>query len=68
MKIYLDLLLSSIGLGYFIYGRNSKRFVFLIPGVILMVYSYFTDSIVLSLIIGIILLVAPWIINRFFVS
>ncbi|MEI6602904.1 MAG: hypothetical protein WCL54_05415 [Clostridia bacterium] len=68
MKIFIDLLISSIGLGYFIYGRKSQRFVFLIPGVVMMVYSYFTDSLILSIIIGVILLVFPWIASRFFIA
>jgi len=66
LKIFIDLLISSIGLGYFIYGRKSQSFVFLIPGVIMMVYSYFTDSILLSIIIGVVLLVFPWIASRVF--
>jgi len=68
LKIFIDLLISSIGLGYFIYGRKSQRFVFLIPGVVMMVYSYFTDSLILSIIIGVILLVFPWIASRFFIA
>ena len=65
MKIFVDLIISSIGFGYYIYGKKNQSFVFLVPGVILMFYSYFTDSILTSGLIGIILGILPFVFNRF---
>jgi len=66
MKIFVDLVLSSIGLGYFIYGKKDYSFVFLIPGAILMFYSYLIDNLLISSSIGAVLVVSPFIIRKFF--
>lgn len=43
-QLLLGVLFSSIGLGYFLYGKKQKKNVPLVCGLILMVYSYFIDS------------------------
>lgn len=43
-QLLLGLIFSSIGLGYFLYGKKQKKVVPLVCGLLLMVYSYFIDS------------------------
>lgn len=47
-----SILLGSVGLGFFIYGRKQRRGPHLAAGVLLMVYPYFVPSVALMLIIG----------------
>ncbi len=57
-----SLLVSSIGLGYFLYGKKFENLIALISGLLLMIYPYFIQNILISIIIGIILLVVPFVI------
>lgn len=47
-----SILLGSVGLGFFVYGRKQRRGPHLAAGVLLMVYPYFVPSVALMLIIG----------------
>lgn len=58
--------MGIIGLGYFVYGKKSTEFSFLIFGVVLMIYPYLVRDTVLSLVLGIIFAICPFIIKRFF--
>lgn len=57
-------LFSSIGLGYFIYGRRQGRTIPLLCGVVLMVYPYFMPNAVVLFIIGAIFVAVPYFIRR----
>ena len=65
MDLFAALLVSSIGLGYFIYGKKIADFHFLLAGIALMIYPYFFTGMLL-IVIGIILLAAPFVIKRYF--
>jgi hypothetical protein len=54
------LIFSSIGLGYFIYGKKQKRGVPFASGIGLMVFPYFVSNSYLLVIIGIALLALPY--------
>jgi len=54
------LLFSSIGLGFFIYGRKQKAVVPLVCGLVLMIFPYFVSNTVLLVAIGIALMVLPY--------
>lgn len=54
------LLFSSIGLGYFMYGRKQHRPMPLLCGLSLMIYPYFMTNHWLLVIIGIVLSVLPY--------
>lgn len=56
-------LFSSVGLGFFIYGRRQKAVVPLICGLTLMVYPYFVSNIILLVAIGFVLMVFPYFIR-----
>lgn len=61
--LLLGVLFSSIGLGYFIYGKKQKMSVALVCGFILMIFPYFIESNWLLSGIGILLSIIPWIIR-----
>jgi hypothetical protein len=54
------LLFGSIGLGFFIYGKQQKTVVPLVCGLCLMVFPYFVSNTILLVAIGIILMVLPY--------
>ncbi|MGJ8685897.1 MAG: hypothetical protein ACSHWQ_00350 [Spongiibacteraceae bacterium] len=53
------LLFSSIGLGYFIYGRKQSQIVFRYSGIALMIYPYFAGNTLTIIAVGVVLLLAP---------
>lgn len=57
------LLFSSIGLGYFIYGKKQQRPVPLLCGLGLMVYPYFVSGHILIVAIGGMLSALPYFIR-----
>lgn len=54
------LLFSSIGLGFFLYGRKQQRPVPLVCGILLMIYPYFVPSTVWLITIGVALCAVPY--------
>ena len=60
-----SLVFSSIGLGYFIYGKKQKQKVVLYSGISLMVYPYFITSVSTVVLGGLVLMAAPKIAKRF---
>ena len=59
-QLFLGVIFSSIGLGYFMYGKKQQRTVPLVCGIGLMVYSYFFDSNLTIIGIGCILSIIPY--------
>jgi hypothetical protein len=56
-----SLLLSSIGLGFFIYGKKQKVVVPLFCGLGLMIFPYFVSNTILLVAIGAALSVLPYV-------
>ena len=54
------LLFSSIGMGFFIYGKKQKRAVPLVCGIVLMVYPYFVPNTIWLVVIGVVLCAVPY--------
>lgn len=54
------LLFSSIGLGFFIYGKQQKSVVPLVCGLVLMIYPYFIANTLVLVMIGILLMAIPY--------
>jgi hypothetical protein len=50
-----SILLGSVGMGFFMYGRRQRRAPHLAVGVLLMVYPYFVSNVALMLVIGVVL-------------
>ena len=59
VPLLLGVVFSSIGLGYFIYGKKQQRTMPIICGIALMIYPYFIENTVVLILIGIILCIAP---------
>ncbi|MBP8098985.1 MAG: amino acid transport protein [Acinetobacter sp.] len=59
VPLLLGVVFSSIGLGYFIYGKKQQRTMPIICGIALMTYPYFIENTVVLILIGIILCIAP---------
>ena len=55
-----SLLFSSIGLGFFVYGKKQKAAVPLLCGLGLMIYPYFVSNTILLVAIGAALIVLPY--------
>jgi len=55
-----SLLFSSIGLGYFIYGKRQKAVAPLFCGLGLMIYPYFVSNTLLLVAIGVGLMALPY--------
>lgn len=54
------LLFSSIGLGFFLYGKKQRAVVPLICGLALMIYPYFISNIAMLIVIGVVLAAIPY--------
>lgn len=59
-QLFLGVIFSSIGLGYFLYGKKQKMTVPLVCGLVLMLFTYFIDSTAIISIIGITLSILPY--------
>ncbi|MGE8561740.1 MAG: amino acid transport protein [Acinetobacter sp.] len=62
-QLLLGVLFSSIGLGYFLYGKKQKVTVPLICGLVLMIFPYFVENTTMLTIIGIFLSILPYFIR-----
>ena len=65
MSLFIGLLMSSVGLGYFVYGKKSSDIQFMLTGIALMVYPYFFQDVMAIVIIGLILLLVPFLMKKF---
>ena len=54
------LLFSSIGLGFFLYGKKQRAVVPLVCGLVLMVYPYFIPNVMVLVAIGVVLIAVPY--------
>ena len=59
-QLFLGVIFSSIGLGYFLYGKKQKMTVPFVVGLVLMVFPYFIESNILLSGIGILLSITPY--------
>jgi hypothetical protein len=62
--LIIGLLFGSIGMGYFMYGKNTSKVVFRYTGVALMVYPYFIENTIAVLAVGVALMFLPKLIDR----
>jgi hypothetical protein len=59
----IGILTGAIGVGYFMYGKRQTKFVPLLAGMALCVYPYFVDSALWLVVIGAVLLAAPFLVD-----
>ncbi len=60
--LFLSIVFSIVGIGYWSLGKKRNRY-FRIPGLILMIFPYFVDNIWGLLGIGILLIIAPFVLT-----
>ena len=53
-------LFSSIGVGFFLYGRKQRATVPLVCGLVLMIYPYFVPNVIALVMIGIVVAAIPY--------
>lgn len=58
------ILFGAIGIGYLVYGKQQKRAMPLLTGVLLILLPYFISSTWLAVILGALLVAAPFIVNK----
>ena len=62
-QLLLGVLFSSIGFGYFLYGKKQKVIIPFVCGLVLMIFPYFIDQTLLSIGIGTALSILPYFIR-----
>ena len=58
-SLLMGVLFGAIGVGYIAYGRKQQRYAALLAGVLLCVFTYAVDGIVLPILIGVALMCLP---------
>jgi len=61
--LLVSVLFSSIGAGYFLYGRKQAQVIPLLTGIALCVYPYFLSNGYAIVIVGLLLTALPWLIR-----
>lgn len=61
--LLLGVLFSSLGLGYFIYGKRQQAPIPLVCGIVLMIGPYFTPNVYVLLVLGVIVSAIPWVLK-----
>ena len=59
----IGMLTGAVGVSYFIYGKRQTKFAPLLAGMALCVYPYFVDSVLWLVVIGALLMAAPFLID-----
>ena len=59
-QLFLGVIFSSIGLGYFLYGKKQKMTVPFLAGLVLMIFPYFIENNALLAGIGLLLSIVPY--------
>ena len=62
-NLFIGMIISTVGVGYMMYGRRQTKFAPVIAGVVLCIYPYFVDDWVWLIVIGVPLVVAPFLID-----
>jgi len=58
-SLFLSLIFSSIGFGYFIYGKRQANYIAKLTGIALMIYPYLVSSNMAMVLVGIALMFIP---------
>jgi hypothetical protein len=62
-SLFVGMIAGVFGVAYFVYGKKQARFTPMLSGVVLCIYPYFIDSLLWLLLIGGLLLAAPFVID-----
>jgi hypothetical protein len=61
--LLVGLIAGVFGVAYFTYGKRQTRFSAMIAGVLLCIYPYFFDSLLWLCVVGVLLLIVPFVID-----
>ncbi|AXY60776.1 amino acid transport protein [Acinetobacter sp. WCHAc010052] len=61
--LLLGVIFSSVGLGYFIYGRKQKMSMPFVCGLSLMIFPYFIENTIFMGLTGSLLSIIPWLLR-----
>ncbi len=59
-SLFIMILTSSFGMGYFVYGKKQHMAIPLIAGIGLCVYPYFVEGALQLIVVGLALMAAPF--------
>lgn len=62
--LVISFIFGAIGASYLLYGERRGSFSFLISGLILIMFPYLIDSPFFAALIGLILIVSPFVMQR----
>jgi hypothetical protein len=62
-SLVIGIFTGAIGVGYFIYGKRQARFAPLLAGMMLCVYPYFVQSVLWTVVVGVALVAAPFLLD-----
>ena len=58
--MFIMMVWGSVGTGYFIYGKKTSKFVFLLCGIGLCVFPIFITNNTINIILGIVMIILPF--------
>lgn len=61
--LFVGVIAGVFGMAYFVYGKRQTKLVPMVAGVLLCIYPFFTDSLLLLCLIGGVLLAAPFVVD-----
>lgn len=61
-----SIIFGVFGLPYFMYGKSQEEYVWLVCGILLMIFPYFISNLTIMIVVGITLIILPFIAKRFF--
>jgi hypothetical protein len=62
-SLLLGVLFGSIGMGYIVYGKKQRKGMALFSGIALCIFPYCVSNIFLFVLIGLVLMVLPFLIR-----
>lgn len=62
-SLIVGIIAGAFGVGYFVYGKRQTKIAPMLAGVLLCIYPYLTDNLFWLCVIGIVLLVAPFLVD-----
>ncbi len=62
-SLIVGIIAGAVGVGYFVYGKRQTKIAPMLAGVLLCIYPYLTDDLLWLCVIGILLLVAPFLVD-----
>jgi hypothetical protein len=62
-SLFVGLMAGVFGVAYFVYGKRRTHITAMMSGVMLCIYPYFIDDLLWLCVVGVLLLIAPFVID-----